>query len=221
MPRKASVIALLPLLLAAAGCAADMAEHDQRISHPVTAEQKTAIALFDRVDGQDLSAFDRERLGRLAAESLKRGAGPVRIIVGARPGEEAAGHDFARTLADGLRAGGVADIRVTVAGEAGGEPGAAEVRVPVWVAVVPDCGKFERGITPDYTNAPNSNWGCSIQRNMGLMVQNPADLIRARETSGRDANRASDVLGKYGKGEATGSAAEAKSSGSTSSVGSK
>lgn len=219
MIRKASIALVLPLLLA--GCPADMAEHDQRISHPLTAEQKAAVALFDRTDGHGLSAFDRERLGRLAAESLKRGAGPIQITVGAKPGEETVERDFAQSLASALKDGGAAEIQVKVVTGAGQEPGIAEVRVPVWVAVVPECGSFERGITPDYTNAPNSNWGCAIQRNMGLMVQNPADLIRAREASGRDANRASDVLGKYGKGEATGSATEAKSSGSTSSVGSK
>lgn len=219
MIRKASIAVLLPLL--AAGCAADMAEHDQRISHPLTAEQKSAVALFDRTDGQGLSAFDRERLGRLAAESLKRGAGPIQVTVAARPGDEALDRDFAQSLAGALKDGGAAEVQVKVVTGTGPEPGLAEVRVPIWVAVVPECGSFERGITPDYTNAPNSNWGCAIQRNMGLMVQNPADLIRAREASGRDANRASDVLGKYGKGEATGSAIEAKSSGSTSSVGGK
>lgn len=219
MIRKASIALVLPLLLA--GCPADMAEHDQRISHPLTAEQKAAVALFDRTDGHGLSAFDRERLGRLAAESLKRGAGPIQITVGAKPGDETLERDFAQVLAGVLKDGGAAEIQVKVVTGAGQEAGTAEVRVPIWVAVVPECGSFERGITPDYTNAPNSNWGCAIQRNMGLMVQNPADLIRAREASGRDANRASDVLGKYGKGEATGSATEAKSSGSTSSVGSK
>lgn len=220
MIRKASIAVLLPLLLA--GCPADMVEHDQRISHPLTAEQKSAVALFDRADGgQGLSAFDRERLGRLATESLKRGAGPIQITIAAKPGDEALDRDFAQSLAGVLKDGGVAEVQVKVVTGTGQEPGLAEVRVPIWVAVVPECGSFERGITPDYTNAPNSNWGCAIQRNMGLMVQNPADLIRAREASGRDANRASDVLGKYGKGEATGSATEAKSSGSTSSVGSK
>jgi pilus assembly protein CpaD len=220
MIRKASAaLIILPLLLGA--CAAEMAEHDQRISYPLTAEQKTAVALFDRVDGHGLSAFDRERLARLAAESLKRGAGPVVITMGAKPGAEAAERDFAQSLASLLKEGGVAEVVVVVVagGESSSGIGVAEVRVPVWSAVLPECGTFERGITPDFTNAPNSNWGCSIQRNKGLMVQNPADLIRARETSGRDGNRAGDVLGKYGRGEATGSAAEAKTGGSTSQVG--
>lgn len=66
----------------------------------------------------------------------------------------------------------------------------------------------------DYSAQPSA-----VERNRAMMVQNPADLVRAREASGRDANRSIDVLGKYGRGEATGSAPEAMANGSVSSVG--
>lgn len=220
MNRRHASAALVLLLLTA--CAADMSEHDPRISHPLTAEQRTAVAMFDRpAEGGALSGFDRDRLVRLAGESLRRGTGPVQITVGAKPGEEAVEQEFAQTLASVLKNGGAADVQVKVVGGGDAGPGVdvAEVRVPIWVAVVPECGSFDRGVNPDQTNAPNSNWGCSLQRNKGLMVQNPADLIRAREASGRDANRSGDVLGKYGRGEATGSASESIKQGSTSSVG--
>ena len=220
VPRLAAAVLIL---LALTACAADMSEHDERISHPLTAERRSAVAVFDRpADGGRLSGFDHDRLVRLAGESLRRGAGPIQITVAAKPGEEAVEQDFAQSLAEVLKNGGAAEVQIKVVagGDAGPGVGAAEIKVPIWVAVVPECGSFERGINPDQTNAPNSNWGCSIQRNKGLMVQNPADLIRAREASGRDANRSGDVLGKYGRGEATGSAAEAINQGSTSSVGS-
>ena len=218
VPRLTSIAVMV---LALAGCAAEMVEHDQRISHPLTAEQKTAVAVFDRpADGAAMSAFDRDRLLRLAGESLRRGAGPVLITMGAKPGDEAVERDFAQNLAAQLKGDGVAEVQIKLVTGADIAAGVAEIRVPIWVAVLPECGTFERGITPDHSNAPNSNWGCSVERNRGLMVQNPADLIRAREASGRDANRSGDVLGKYGRGEATGSAVEAVNQGSTSSVGS-
>lgn len=215
-----SAVVLAPLL---AGCAADLVDHDYRLAHPIAVEEKAAVALFARpAEGAPLSSADRDRLGRLAEESLRRGAGAVEITVGARPGEEAGAQAFAQTLADTLRAWGIGAVTVAVAGGADGvpQPGLAQVRVPVWEARAPECGTFERGLNPDYANAPNSNWGCSIQRNKALMVQNPADLVRARETTGRDGGRASTVLEKYGKGEATGAARENTSAGSTSSVGS-
>ncbi len=215
------VLFLVPLL---AGCAADLAEHDYRLNHPIAVEEKAAVALFARpAGGASLSDADRDRLGRLAEESLRRGAGPVQVTAGARPGEEDAALAFAQTLADTLRAWGVGGVSVAVVGGADAvpQPGIAQVRVPVWEAKAPECGTFERGLNPDYGNAPHSNWGCSIQRNKALMVQNPADLVRARESSGRDGGRAGTVLDKYGKGEATGAAKEQSTGGSTSSVGSK
>jgi pilus assembly protein CpaD len=215
MIRAASVALMASMALAACG-PAEMVEHDHRQSYPLTAEVKQAVAVFDRAEGGGpVSAFDRERLRRLAGESLKRGAGPVVISLAAKP-DEAVARAFAHSLADELKAAGVAEIQVKLVGDG---DGAASVKVPVWVAVVPECGNFERGLTPDFSNAPHSNWGCAVERNRGLMVQNPADLIRAREATGRDANRAGDVLGKYGRGEATGSAVEEQSAGTTSKVG--
>ncbi len=219
-PRHAAALLVLPLLLSA--CVdemilpADLSEHDYRISHPVTVEERAEVAIFDRpAEGVALSAYDRGRLTRLAAESVRRGSGPAQVVA------VAGSEGFARSLAAIIKDGGVAEVEVrVVAGEGAPEDGTAVVRVPVWTAVAPECGSFDRGLNPNSSNAPNSNWGCSLQRNRALMVQNPADLIRAREASGRDGNRASQVLDKYGRGEATGSAAEAIKQGSTSPVGS-
>ncbi|HLO78062.1 MAG TPA: CpaD family pilus assembly lipoprotein [Magnetospirillum sp.] len=68
----------------------------------------------------------------------------------------------------------------------------------------------------DYSAQPSA-----VERNRAMMVQNPADLQRARTATGRDGNRAVDVLSKYGRGEATSSAPEALSHGSVSAVGRK
>ena len=99
---------LLPVLILApllGGCAADLAEHDYRLNHPIIVEEKAAVALFTRpADGRTLSAADRYRLGRLAEESLRRGAGPIEITVGAKPGSApiigglTAGKDAIQTL---------------------------------------------------------------------------------------------------------------------------
>jgi pilus assembly protein CpaD len=187
------------------GCAgADLSEHDWRIAHPVAVERHAAVAVFD---GPTLSAFDRDRLGRLAAEHRRRGAGPVELVAGANA------KGFAQLLAAELD--GVEAMIV----EGGPSPDAVTLRVPIWTARVPDCGTFERGLNPDPHNAPNSNFGCSLVRNRALMLQNPADLVRAREPTGRDGNRAADVLEKYGKGQATASQAEAGGSATVSTVG--
>lgn len=221
---KALHLLCVPMVaLGLAACERDpaiLAEQDYRIEHPLTAEKQTAVAVFD---GPILTEFDHDRLKRLAAESIRRGAGTVQVVVQIAAGGEAEAAAAGDQVAELLRHEGVKAIdvglRVETANAAGGgAPMEIRVQAPVWVAVVPGCGTFERGMNPDYTNAPNSNWGCSIQRNTALMLQNPADLIRARESTGRDANRAADVLGKYGRGEATSSAPEAQTTGTTSTV---
>ena len=226
MPIIRSILLVLPALLLA-GCIddkilpADLSEHDYRIAHPITAEVKGAVAVFDRpAEGEALSAYDRDRLTRLGGEASRRGAGPVEVVAGAKAGEEAQALAFGALLAERIKAGGADVVNVRVASGAG-TPGdsVATVRVPVWDAVVPDCGTWDRGLNPDPANAPHSNWGCAVQRNKAMMLQNPADLVRAREPSGRDANRAADVLDKYGKGQATGSAQEQVKQGTTSTVG--
>lgn len=206
---------LLSLLLAACD-PANLSEQDDHISHPLTAEKRLAIAVFD---GPELSAFDQARAKRLAAEAQRRSAGSVEIMIHAKSGEEEAAKILAHHLLALFQHEGINDVQASVqVGESG--DGSATVQVPLWEATVPTCGTFDRGLNPDHDNAPHSNWGCSVQRNAALMLQNPADLVRARESSGRDANRAADVLDKYARGEATGSAKEAKSTGSTSDVGS-
>ena len=212
---------LLPVLACAAmGLAACdpayLSQQDGHIAHPITAETRNALAVFD---GPDLSEFDRDRLKRLAAQSLRRGAGAVDIVVESKASGEDVAKNLAAQMVAVLKREGVRTVKSSVVITESGD-GSATVKVPVWEAVAPECGAFERGLNPDHDNAPHSNWGCSIQRNTALMVQNPADLVRARESSGRDANRAADVLAKYGRGEATSSALESKTAGSTSDVGS-
>lgn len=59
----------------------------------------------------------------------------------------------------------------------------------------------------------------AVERNRAMMVQNPMDLYRAREATGRDGNRAVDVLGKYGRGEATSTSGEGSSGGAIIAIG--
>jgi len=207
-------LVLMAIVLASCG-PAELSKQDGHISHPISAEKQMAVAVFD---GPVLTDFDLSRLKRLAAESLRRSAGTIEVVIRSNAQEESSAQAFASQVVTVLKREGVGLVDAKVQISESGD-GSATVRVPVWTAVVPECGTFDRGLNPDHDNAPHSNWGCSIQRNTALMLQNPADLIRARESTGRDANRSSDVLAKYGRGEATASKPESKTAGSTSDVG--
>ncbi len=219
-PRQFSIL----LALALAGCGSvDMANYDYRQRYPVGVSRHEAVAeIAAPAGGGTLAAADLTRLDQLGREHIRRGAGPVTVTVGAGPGvpAQAAAAAFGRQVAAALSlpAGEVAVSLIPLKPPPNGRPAAltARVTVPVWVADTPDCGPRTRPVTPDYANGDMASFGCAIQRNLGLMVQDPADLVRMRDSSGRDGNRAADVLDKYRRGVATGSAKE-DSTGSTAS----
>ncbi len=223
MPSRLSLCALAVLAaLPLAACQpTSLADENPDIGHPVGVEQRTLSASFALPADARPDAADLLRVRSLALEAQRRGAGPVSLLAYSPSGQDAGAHAYAERLAEALRRQGAGDVAVRdVASARMTAAGAVEMRVPVWSALAPTCGHYSRGMTPDFDNAPNSDWGCSIQRDRALMVQDPADLVRARTASGRDANRADDVLDKYGRGLATGSAPEKLSPGTTSSVGS-
>lgn len=184
--------------LSACTSAADMADYDHHARYATQVNLGAATATVVR----PLSVTDRAVLRDLADEHARRGAGPVSVDT-----DDAV---FAAEIAAAL------DLDVQ---HRPGDPGKAVVRVPVWIARVPECGQWAEGVNPDWRNQNTWNFGCAVERNLGLMVANPNDLRQARPSSGRDANRAVDVLGKYGAGRATASQAEQAPTGGVSAVG--
>jgi pilus assembly protein CpaD len=192
-------------LVAVAGLAAcsepvNMADYDPHQRFQVAVESATATAAF----ADPMTATDMQVARDLAAEFVRRGAGPVAIEGRA-----------AETVAQALVAAGIppASIQARTTGDAG-----AVVRVPVWTATVPECGRWSEEMNPDFRDQNTANFGCAVTRNIGLMVSNPADLVRARDPSGRDANRSADVIDKYGQGKPTGAQGEAPAPTATISV---
>lgn len=72
-----------------------------------------------------------------------------------------------------------------------------------YTAVVPNCGDWsgETGFNP--TGMPHTNFGCSVTRNIGLMLSDPGDLERARSIDSYDAGRITVILDKYREGMTT------------------
>lgn len=85
------------------------------------------------------------------------------------------------------------------------------IRFMAYKANVPECGSWESQNNPNRINQPSENFGCATQRNIGLMVANPKDLIKMRTPDGAMAARTADILEKYASGEATPSAQELQS----------
>ena len=68
-------------------------------------------------------------------------------------------------------------------------------------AEVPECGDWTgtAGFNPG--NLPHTNYGCSYQRNFGLMLSDPGDLLQARDSENMTSDRAGGFAGAYEQGE--------------------
>jgi pilus biogenesis lipoprotein CpaD len=75
-----------------------------------------------------------------------------------------------------------------------------------YVAMVPQCGDWSGHTGYNPSNANHTDFGCSINRNIGLMLSDPGDIIEARENAGGDTGRQMTVIEKYRAGQRTGRA---------------
>jgi pilus biogenesis lipoprotein CpaD len=66
---------------------------------------------------------------------------------------------------------------------------------------LPPCPDWSRESGLDYANLPGSNFGCATQTNLGLMIENPADLARGRELAPADGIHAAEGIVRYRAGE--------------------
>jgi len=74
------------------------------------------------------------------------------------------------------------------------------------IVKVPECGDWsgEAGFNP--TNMPSKNYGCSYQRNIGLMISDPRDLIKSDPSADTlDSATIERIIGQYELGKPTNS----------------
>jgi len=80
---------------------------------------------------------------------------------------------------------------------------AAGLRVTAghYIVHLPDCPDWSKPTGPDYRNTVHSNFGCATISNLGLMVADPADLMRGQAIGPGDAEAAVKAIERYRKGE--------------------
>lgn len=138
-----------------------------------------------------LSATETAQLRRLAVTGAI-GTGD-RVTIGAAGNPALAGQRVASVSAVllnyGIIAGGVqlADVA----------PNHAVVEVMRTMVTLPACPNWSKPSQPDFANAPSSNFACSTETNLGLMVANPTDLASARPLSGTPGQPAAAAVQRY------------------------
>lgn len=147
---------------------------------------------------------------RLPADFLntyrRQGRGPMTIVLPDGAGSN--GLRAARALGwwlDGQMIEAVA-VRSApgVPGSEGGDGDSLAVFFRGYVALVSECGDWsgETGFNP--SNLPHTNFGCAYQRNIGMMLSDPGDLVDPRDLAPGSGYRASVVIGKWYNGQYTG-----------------
>ncbi len=139
------------------------------------------------------------RLDRLVDEFAVNGNGP--LVVTTPPGHGASGSRLALAVAEQARARGLAKGEVVVQ-EFTDAIGAVSVSFERVYVRLPDCRGW--GVEPSYnpSNSQHINFGCATQRNLGMMVANPADLIGPTAEGGvQDTGRMTNVFRLFRTGK--------------------
>lgn len=133
--------------------------------------------------------------GRFVEEYYRRGRGPVSVVMpaAASPQEREAGERVAAWLEERLIP---ASLGRAVDGDSVPE-GTLEVFFNAYVAVVPECGDWTGATGFNPTNLPHTNYGCSLQRNIGMMLSDPGDLLGAPVTGAPDTPRLVETMDRY------------------------
>jgi pilus assembly protein CpaD len=76
-------------------------------------------------------------------------------------------------------------------------PNAAIVLVSRTMVTTPSCPNWSKPSQPDFSNQPSSNFGCSTETNLGLMVAYPSDLASARTSVGSASEPAVSAMHRY------------------------
>ena len=71
-------------------------------------------------------------------------------------------------------------------------------------AHAPDCAPlWEQDLAHQQNNQSWESFGCATQANLAMLVEDPQDLLRARDEDPRDSNRRAVMLDHYRSGEVT------------------
>ena len=177
--------------------------------HPILVSQEPTTHLIRIGAGaHGLSSSQRAQLVNFVNHFRAIDAGNSRLVVavpsgGANevPAMHAVGEIRAMLTDQGF---GEASISVEAySAEGAGDP---PIRVSYmrYVAEPPQCGDWSTNLAYDPMNLPYPNLGCAQQRNLGVMIANPADLLGPRSETARSSERRDQVWGKYVKGDPTG-----------------
>jgi pilus assembly protein CpaD len=186
---------------------------DYRLRHPIAVQEADrSIVVFVGRGRGGLSASQRADVMGLAQTWLREGTGAISVDVPVNTPNARAAEDSLREIQATFAAAGVPPRAVNVRQYRPEDPrhmAAIRLNYPKISAVAGPCGLWPEDLGPSihnkgyFDNKPYYNFGCSNQRNLAAMVDNPSDLVQPRPETPAYTPRRSIAFDKYRKGTTT------------------
>lgn len=216
--RMAGALAGVAVMLGACNHTQDVATtasipEDYRLRHPIAVQETdSAIVVFVGQGRGGLTAEQRADVMGLAQTWLHEGTGAINADVPTDTPNARAAADSMREIHSLLAAAGVPPRGIVVRNYRSKDPrqlAAIRLSYPRMSATAGPCGVWPEDLGPSiknksyFENRSYYNFGCSYQRNMAAMVDNPADLVQPRAETPPYTARRTALFEKYRKGTPT------------------
>ena len=215
--RSATCAILVLAATAVAGCEHDVAQPqvagwsmvDPSQRHPISVSQEPqTMEIHVGAGARGLGPRQRAEVLGFADRARVSDAGNSRLVIQAPGGgnNEIAAMNAVGEIRQILSDMGFSESSIAVEAYHAGNNHNAPVRLSYlrYVAEAPTCGYWPTNLANQRDNGNYPNFGCANQRNLAVMVANPADLLGPRTESGRPGERRDAAWEKYVKGESTG-----------------
>ena len=181
---------------------------DYRMRHPISIrEADRTLQIFVGSNRSELTPSQRAELLAFAQTWRRESTGGVVVDLPVGGSNQRAAADVLREIQSIIVASGVPPQGVIVRNYRAGERTLGTIRVtyPRIAAQAGPCGIWPEDIGPTFNrdyfeNQPMYNLGCSSQRNLAAMVDNPADLVQPRSETPAYTMRRTTVVEKYRQG---------------------
>ena len=194
-----AILCLAGAALAACGDSApEYAAADSPKKNRVVAVSHEHVVRFAG-NSSALDAQESARLSRFLASNRSE-SGAVIAVGPSTSGALNAGRE--RVIRDTLVARGYRPVDVVYVSSADAL-NRVTVSISSTVVVTPRCPDYSKPTEYNYSNTPHSNHGCANTHNLGVMVADPADLMRGRDEGWQDGAGSVLAVQRYRAGKVT------------------
>lgn len=167
--------------------------------HPI--ESKVATKNFVQVirfekNATTPSAGELDKLENELEQVRPKGAEEIIIKVSPADGKRSARAEYLKQYLNSL--GYSLPVRVEKYNKLGAESAAIIIRHAA--VVLPDCPDWKKSPVTTYSNGVAANYGCASAVNLGLMIDDPHDLVRGKDSRKSRVERAGKALSDYNSG---------------------